>query len=401
MCAFGKGLRLGLVSMCVALMAQQALAALPSHPVVHTFEPTPTESVNPDGSPVHVTAGVAVAIRNDTALVGMPGINKVAIYKRTSTGWVRTHSLAAPESISGFGTALAYRDDTIVAAADTGAYVFKLINGTWRYTQKLLGEGAATHFEVLAYQDNMVLTGSPLLDRPGVAYVFELTAAGKLVRRLKLQPRDARANDGFGTDVAMSANLIVVGAPDSLDGAAYLFRRSSTGWSQSQRLIGQGSAREGFGTSVAVNNGIVLVGAPSEDSEWSSTEGLRAAAGAVFLFLPNSASSYAQAQRIRPSSAVEPNFIDFGGDIAMSGNRFVVVAVELIGGPGDYATGRAFTYNLTNNRAVALGLSRLTPPFVSVGLANKWLLVGQPYDGGCFWYGCVGKATLFDTDRLQ
>jgi hypothetical protein len=402
MCALGRRVGSVLASLSVALIIQQAHAALPSHSVVHTFEPTAAESVNPDGSLVDVLAGLAVAIRNETAFVGMPGVNKVAIYKRTGAEWIRTQSLAAPETASAFGTAIAYRDDTLVVSAETGAYVFKLLNGAWKYTQKLVGEEPATRFETLAYQDNVVLTGSPLQDRPGVAYVFELTAAGKLVRRVKLQPKDARSNDLFGADVAMSAALVAVGAPGSGGGAAYLFRRSSSGWSQSQRLTGQGSADEGFGTSVAINNGVVVVGAPGEDSEWSSNEGgMHAAAGAAFLFLANSAGVYAQVQKLRPSSADEPNFVDFGGDIAMSGNRIVVLAVESIGGPGGYAAGRAFTYTLTNNRAAPLGLSIINPPFHTVGIANNWLLVGQPYDGSCGFYGCVGKATLFDVNRLQ
>jgi hypothetical protein len=400
MCMRGHEWRLGVVlaSLSLSVIPQYVMAALPSHPVVHTFEPTHAESVDADELPLDVFAGAAVAARNETAIVGMPGISKLAIYKRASSGWSRTASIVAPDASAGFGKAIAYRDDTIVAGSDSAAYVFKLSNGAWRYTQKLI----TNEFEVLAYQDSVVVTGSSLNDGPGLVHVFELNASGKLVRRTKLQPSDSTANDLFGADVAMSANTIVVGAPGSAGGAAYIFKRASSGWSQSQRLRGQGSMYEGFGAAVAINNGVIVVGAPDEDFEWSDPqEGLRAAGGAAFVFIPNATGVYAQTQRLRPASRDVRNFQAFGLDIAMSGDRIVVLAEQLVGGSAYDAPGQAFTYRLAGNRAAPVGLASMSPPFNSVALANNWLFVGQPIGGGCLFYGCAGQVTLYDVNRLQ
>jgi hypothetical protein len=398
----GRRFGIALASVSLVLLAQASIAALPTHPVVHTFEPTAAEKVNPDGSPAFVFAGEAVAIRNDVAVVSLPGLDKLAIFKRTASGWSRSGSVSAPESTSEFGQVVAYRDDTIIAASDAGAYVFKLVNGVWKYKQKLLGQNAATRFQTLAYQDNLVLAGSPQFDQPGLVYAFELTSSGKLVRRVRLQPTDPHPNDGFGSDVAMSANTIVVGAPGNSGGTAYVFKKSSSRWSQSQKLSGQDSTNEEFGAAVAINNGVIVIGAPGEDSEWSSEDdGLHSAAGAAFVFLPNATGAYVQTQRLRPSSADVPNFMDFGRDIAMSGNRIAVLASELIGGSGDDAPGQVFSYSLTNNQAAAIGLATSGPRFTSLSLSNNWLLVGQPRVGGCGFYGCTGQATLYDVNRVQ
>lgn len=392
--------RVALLSFAMGFGVPFAQAALPAHPAVHTLEPS-TQEIGDDWF-VDIRAGSSVAIRNETALVGMPGLNKVAIYKRSSAGWAHSGSIAAPEATTEFGLAIAYRDDTTVVASDSGAYVFKLVNGAWKYTQKLVADSSSVSFDVLAYQDNIVVAGSPQIDAPGAVYVFELTSAGKLARRVKLQATDAQAGDGFGTDVSMSTNLIVIGAPGSGDGAAYVFRRSANRWSQKQRLSGQGSSGEGFGQSVAVNNGVIVVGAPYEDYEWSETEtGFNAAGGAAFLFVANTSGVFVQTQRIRPSSSDVANFQDFGSDVVMSGNRIAVIASELIAGPGDYAAGEAFTYTLANNRASPLGFVKLAPPFRSAAFANSWLLVGQPYDGGCGFNGCIGQATLYDVSKTR
>lgn len=393
--------RLAVVSLALCFATQSVHAALPMHPAVHTFEPT-AEEIGDEWF-VDIRAGASVAIRNETAFVSMPGLNKVAIFKRASNGtWSRSGSIASPEATSEFGIALAHRDDTTIVGSSSGAYVFKLVNGAWKFKQKLVAEVSSAVFDSLAYQDNLVVAGSALVGSTGAVYVFELTTSGKLVRRVKLVANDAQADDFFGIDVSMSTNLIVVGAPGSGDGAAYVFRRTSAGWSQKQRLSGGGSVGEGFGQSVAVNNGIIVVGAPSEDYEWSETsEGYNVAGGAAFVFTANASGVYSETQRIRPSSVDVTNFQDFGSDIVMSGNRLAVIGVEFIPGPGDYAPGQAFTYTLANNQASSVGFISLDPPFYSAAFSNNWLVVGQPYIGGCGFNGCIGQATLFDVSKKQ
>jgi len=163
--------------------------------------------------------GDAVAIRNETAAVGMPRINdargRVAIFQRTKSGWQRTGTLVASDAAPGqmFGHALTFRDNTIVVGASRAAYVFKLIDGAWRQTQKLTLPSTHTGIDFpssLAYQNNLLVAGAPSIDGTTSAiYLFQLSAAGKLVQRTRiLSPAgpssDQYSNDLFGSSVAMT-----------------------------------------------------------------------------------------------------------------------------------------------------------------------------------------------------
>jgi hypothetical protein len=111
--------------------------------------------------------------------------------------------------------------------------------------------------------------------------------------------------DNFGCSVAVSGNTVVVGAqgeasgttgvnstPDETKqsaGAAYVFVRSGTTWTQQAYLkAGQVSSNDGFGSSVAVSGDTVIVGAPNEDSGTAGVDSAAdenaANAGAAYIF---------------------------------------------------------------------------------------------------------------------
>jgi uncharacterized protein (TIGR03437 family) len=85
--------------------------------------------------------------------------------------------------------------------------------------------------------------------------------------RQKLTASDGAAGDEFGFSVAISENTLVAGAilaeisGKSLQGAAYVFERSGTSWSERQKLTSSdGAALDLFGVSVATNGVTVVVG---------------------------------------------------------------------------------------------------------------------------------------------
>jgi hypothetical protein len=91
------------------------------------------------------------------------------------------------------------------------------------------------------------------------------------------------AGDAFGSAVAASPDLLVVGAPGddregSEAGAVHLFRADGGGWSEDGVLVGTG-ARTGdrFGSAVALSGDLLAVGAPGRDEDGSSS-------GAVYLY---------------------------------------------------------------------------------------------------------------------
>jgi outer membrane protein assembly factor BamB len=97
----------------------------------------------------------------------------------------------------------------------------------------------------------------------GSAYVFDALTGNQL---LKLTASDSAAFDLFGDSVAISDHVAIVGAPGDDDGApgagsAYLFNRT-TGQQQFKLTASMPAESDGFGSAVAVSNTIALVGAP-------------------------------------------------------------------------------------------------------------------------------------------
>ncbi len=97
----------------------------------------------------------------------------------------------------------------------------------------------------------------------GRAYVFTTTGSGwKQVA--ELQGSDTVAGDEFGSSVAISANLAVVGAGghDDHAGRAYVFAKTPGGWKQAAELKGSDTtAGDYFGWSVAISGSTIVVGA--------------------------------------------------------------------------------------------------------------------------------------------
>ena len=121
-----------------------------------------------------------------------------------------------------------------------------------------------------------------LVDERGARYPITIDPIAQQAY-LKASNNGGPSSDNFGFSVAVSGDTVVVGAnredsgttgvnstPDESAadaGAAYVFVRSGTTWSQQAYLkAGQVTAGDQFGFSVAVSGDTVVVGATSEDS---------------------------------------------------------------------------------------------------------------------------------------
>ncbi|KPK47352.1 MAG: hypothetical protein AMS22_16695, partial [Thiotrichales bacterium SG8_50] len=82
---------------------------------------------------------------------------------------------------------------------------------------------------------------------------------------------DGSANDFFAFSVALAGDTAVIGAQGDDDnggnsGAAYVFDRTGSGWSQQAKLTAEdGAAGDQFGGSVALSGGMALIGARRDD----------------------------------------------------------------------------------------------------------------------------------------
>jgi alpha-tubulin suppressor-like RCC1 family protein len=143
-------------------------------------------------------------------------------------------------------------------------------------TQTKLASAEADNFgTALSLDGSTIVVGAPFDDDAapdaGAVYVF-VESAGVWTLQQKIVPTGGTSTERFGTTLAVLGGTLVVGAPYADDvatdsGAAYLFTRSGTTWSQTDRLKSMdAAAADGFGWSVDVGTDAIAVGVPYDDN---------------------------------------------------------------------------------------------------------------------------------------
>jgi hypothetical protein len=144
------------------------------------------------------------------------------------------------------------------------------------------------------------------------------------MQQARLTASDAVPNANLGFSVGISGNTVMLGRNTSNflggfgPGAAYVFIRSGSTWSQQQKLPPPGGAVDDFfGFTAAVSGDTILVGAYQDDQA-----GLNA--GAAYGFVRSSTSWSLQSKLTASGAAAED---DFGIAVSVSGDRAVVVPI--------------------------------------------------------------------------
>jgi hypothetical protein len=156
------------------------------------------------------------------------------------------------------------------------------------------------------------------------------------------------------TATGVDGNQADNGAASS--GAAYVFVRSGTTWSQQAYLKASNSgAGDQFGSAVAVSGDVVAVGAFSEDSSATGVNDTQADdsasdAGAVYVFA-RSGSAWAQQAYLKAANAAAAD--NFGIAVAASGD-LVVVGANLEDSNATNAGGSPFDNSAANAGSVSV-----------------------------------------------
>ncbi len=294
--------------------------------------------------------GFSVAVDGDTAVVGAifedgggrgvdPSDNNSAlnagaayVFVRNNGVWSQQAPLKASNTGDGdsFGSAVAVSGDTVVVGASTE-------DGGGR------GVGPAD---------------SDSVSNAGAAYVFVRDGSGMWSQQAYLKASNTGSNpaeptsggDRFGTAVAISANTIVVGAPEEdggssgIDpsdndssqnaGSAYVFVRNGMIWSQQAQLKASNADRnDQFGFSVAASGETVVVGSRQESGSGSGANPPvnddAPGAGAAYVFV-RSGNGWSQQAYLKASNSQD--FDRFGSSVGLSGNTLVVGAINEDGG---------------------------------------------------------------------
>lgn len=253
-----------------------------------------------DVTPSFGSFGITVALSRDTLVVGDPysrplgveGAGATHVYVRSGTTWTRqARLLAADRTTSGFfgGSVAVFADTLLVASGSNtigGVYVFTRSGSAWTQRTKLVPPGLSNPgIAAVALSGQTAVAGT--YDPNGGAYVY-VGSGASWRQQAKLIGSDTVSRDNFSWSVAISGNTVAVGAQNAQPagltgaGAAYLFTRSGTTWTQKAKLISSEIEPEHdqFGASVAVSGSTAAVGA--SHAEPDDIMG----AGAAFVFTP-------------------------------------------------------------------------------------------------------------------
>jgi len=203
-------------------------------------------------------------------------------------------------------------------------------------------------------------SGDPTGDS-GAGYVFERDqgGTGSWGQVTVLRSSDSQAGDSFGNSVAVDGDTAIVGAPHedggsgdpvSASGAAYVFERDQGGagsWGQAAALrASDAQTNDYFGTSVAISGDVAVVGAEYEDGGSGDPT---SASGAAYIFGRDQGGTGSWGE-ITPLRASDPLTHDhFGCSVAVSGNVIAVGAYQADGGLGDPVNGAGAGYAFERN----------------------------------------------------
>ena len=156
----------------------------------------------------------------------------------------------------------------------------------------------------------------------GAAYIFTRSGTS-WSQQAKIQASDPDEYDNFGHSVAIDGDTVVVGTPwegigSGYQGAAYVFTRSGTSWSQQAKLTSSDiQASDSFGACVTIKGDTMVAGAYGEDTGGSL-------AGAVYIFT-RSGTTWSQQAKIQSSDIAAGD--QFGRySLHLSSNTLVVGA---------------------------------------------------------------------------
>jgi hypothetical protein len=234
------------------------------------------------------------------------------------SGETWTHLTRVPSPVEGvtFGQAIAFSGDTLAISAvgessppsDQGVvHLYTNAAGTWTESAHVSGAPIAYH-----YGDAIGLSGDTLV--VGVAYansgvsgdpkdtstphaggVFVYRhSGGTWAREAYLTSSTPRANAAFGASLSFNGDVLAVGAPGeggtgsgleadpggspaNNTGAAYVFSRSGTTWTQRAYLKATNPRESAsFGSSIALGSSALVVGAPQEGTLTRGIDGPQA-----------------------------------------------------------------------------------------------------------------------------
>ncbi len=305
--------------------------------------------------------GISVAVSGDTVVVGADqedsaamGVNgsqssngatdsgAAYVFVRSGATWTQQAYLKASNtgSTDHFGYAVAIAGDTVVVGARYEASAATGVNGN-QADNSAFGSGAAYVFvrggTTWSQQAYLKASNTQFFDEFG----FSLSVSGDTLLV------GARSESSNATGVNGNQNDNSAG----ICGAAYVFVRAGTTWSQQAYLKASNSgANDAFASSVALDGDTAVVGACFEDSSATGVNGNQSSnsagdSGAAYVFVQSGA-AWSQQAYLKASNTEFGDY--FGWSVSVSGDTAVVGALHedsgatgVNGNQGDNGAGSA------------------------------------------------------------
>ena len=328
---------------------------------------TPSIPFGYNGNPEY---GWSVAVSDRYAVVGAPSSNSdpimgsvtksgvAYVYERTGASWLKKAILQkqTPAFDDKFGYSVAVYGDCILVGV---------------------------------YGDDTGYANS------GSVMVFERDSSGAWPQTAVLRPSDAKASANFGVSVALFRNRALIGASgdSSYAGAAYIFEKTTTGWSQKAKLVSNVSQGY-FGHHVALHEGRALIGAHNE-----TPPGGPSRAGAAYI---SELADEVWSQPYRLTASDKQASAYFGWSVSLSGEKAAIGAdnTTVAGRPG---YGAAYVFKKSSQtpwtevqKVVDLTIDIGDHYGWSVSIYGDYVAAGSCWDRSGLTY--VGSVSLWADD---
>ena len=319
--------------------------------------------------------GRAVSISGDGtyAVIGKPrisGVGQAYIFVRSGSTWTQQQKLTQNGSSDQFGNSVSISSDGNYAAIGSyqadgsgrgAVYIYSRSGSTWTMQQKLTSSDRAD-FDRFAYSVSINSDGTYVIATAyaddddgtdsGSAYIF--TRSGSTwTQQQKLTASDGSAMVEFGgglyntagssASINSDGTYVIVGAFNkgvggtSAVGAAYIYSRSGSTWTEQQKITPGDVTAKKFGDSVSINSDATyaIIGA------YADTSG----AGAAYIF-SRSGSTWTQERKITASDAQASDYFGIGVSLSSDAKYAVVGSLYEDGGSGDPIgnSGAAYIY---------------------------------------------------------
>lgn len=289
--------------------------------------------------------GYSVAVSGDGVTVSVSSINdddsgsnrgSVYVFVKSGSDWIQQTKLLPPAAEAGtsYGISISLSSDGNTLAvgrhledtptSDAGSvYIYVRTGAVWAQQEKLTVTDASMHFGrsvSLSNSGNDIAIGAyGTAEDNGCVYVFTRSDT-TWSQQARLTASDGFSGDSLGYSVSISGdgNTVLSGAygndtRGSHAGAAYIYARSGTTWSQHSKLtLSDGSAGDYFGHSVSIsdNGSFCAIGAYLDDDKGSGS-------GAVAIF-KKSGAVWDQTFKLLPADGAVSD--RFGYSVSLSGD---------------------------------------------------------------------------------